>query len=57
MSAEEKKKVIDNIEATMQIENQKLSKSDKKLLEDYADNKISLDEALDIVKKYILKRA
>ena len=56
MSAKEKKKVIDNIEATMEIENQKLSKSDKKLLEDYAYNKISLEEALDIIKRDISNR-
>ncbi len=56
MSVEDKEKIINNINATMEIENEKLTSSEKKLLEDCADNKISLEDAIEIIKKYILKK-
>lgn len=48
--------MINNVKATMSIENQKLTHSDIKLLEDFADNKISMDEAMDLIKKLIIKK-
>lgn len=56
MSKEDKVRIIDNINATMKIENQELTMDDKKMLEHYADNKITLDEAIKIIKESILKR-
>ena len=49
--------MINNVKATMSIENQKLTHSDIKLLEDFADNKISMDETMDLIKKLIIKKA
>ncbi len=51
-----KERMINNVKATMSIENQKLTHSDIKLLEDFADNKISMDEAMDLIKKLIIKK-
>ena len=48
--------MINNVKATMSIENQKLTHSDIKLLEDFADNKISMDETMDLIKKLIIKK-
>ena len=48
--------MINNVKATMSIENQKLTHSDIKLLKDFADNKISMDEAMDLIKKLIIKK-
>ena len=56
MSKEDKIKIIENINATMKIENQELSIEDKRFLEDYADNKISLTDAIEMIKQSILKR-
>lgn len=51
-----KERMINNVKATMSIENQKLTHSDIKLLEDFVDNKISMDEAMDLIKKLIIKK-
>lgn len=51
-----KERMINNVKATISIENQKLTHSDIKLLEDFADNKISMDEAMDLIKKLIIKK-
>ncbi len=56
MSKEDKIKIIENINATMKIENQELSIEEKRFLEDYADNKISLTDAIEMIKQSILKR-
>ena len=50
MSNEDKTRIIENINATMKIENQKLTIGDKKLLEIFADNKITLEEAIKMIK-------
>ncbi len=56
MTREEKNKIINNIKATMAVENQKLSDSDIKLLEDFADDKISMEEAMNLIKNMILRK-
>ena len=56
MSKEDKVRIIENINATMKMENQALTKDDKKMLERYADNKITLEEAINMIKESILKR-
>lgn len=56
MPKEEKKRIIDNVKATMAVENQKLSHFDIKLLEDFADDKISMEEAMDLIKNRILRK-
>lgn len=56
MSKEDKVRIIENINATMKMENQALTIDDKKLLEHYADNKITLEEAIKMIKESILKR-
>lgn len=56
MSKEDKKRIINNIKATLAVENQKLSNSDIKLLEDFADDKITLEEAMNLLKNMILKK-
>lgn len=56
MPREEKNKIINNIKATMAVENQKLSNSDVKLLEDFADDKISMEEAMNLIKNMILRK-
>lgn len=47
---EEKDQIINNIKTSMQIENQFLSNSDITLLNDFADNKISYEDALNSIK-------
>lgn len=56
MPKEDRKRIINNIKATMAIENQKLTNNDIKLLEDYADNKISMEEAMNLIKSMILRK-
>ncbi len=56
MPKEEKNKIINNIKATMAIENQKLNDSDIQLLEDFADDKISMEEAINLIKNMILRK-
>lgn len=56
MSKEDKVRVIENIDTTMKVENLELTDETKKLLEDLADNKISLAQAIEYVKKSILKK-
>ena len=56
MSVEDKKRIINNIKATMAVENQKLTNDDIKLLEDFADDKISMDEAMELIKSKILRK-
>lgn len=56
MHKEEKNKIINNIKATMAIENQKLNDSDIQLLEDFADDKISMEEAMNLIKNMILRK-
>ena len=56
MSREDKERIIENINATMKIENQAVTSDDKEMLERYADNKITLEEAIKIIKESILKR-
>lgn len=56
MSKEDKVRIIENINATMKMENQALTIDDKKMLEHYADNKITLEDAIKMIKESILKR-
>lgn len=56
MSKEEKKRMIENVEATMAIENFDLEEADMKLLNDYIDGKITMEKALEIIKNKILNR-
>lgn len=56
MPKEEKNKIINNIKATMAIENQKLNDNDIQLLEDFADDKISMEEAMNLIKNMILRK-
>lgn len=56
MSKEDKVRIIENIDTTMKVENLELTDETKKLLEDLADNKISLAQAIEYVKKSILKK-
>lgn len=56
MPREEKNKIINNIKATMAIENQKLNDNDIQLLEDFADDKISMEEAMNLIKNMILRK-
>ncbi len=56
MPREERNKIINNIKATMAVENQKLNDSDIQLLEDFADDKISMEEAMNLIKNMILRK-
>ena len=56
MSKEDKIRVIENINTTMKVENLELTDDTRNLLEDLADDKISLAQAIEYVKKSILKR-
>lgn len=56
MSKEDKARIIENINATMKIENQALTIDEKKMLEHFADNKITLEDAIKMIKESILKR-
>jgi hypothetical protein len=50
---EEKIRIINNIKTSMEIENQNLTQSDISLLSDFADNKISMEDAMQIVKNMV----
>ena len=46
-------KIIDSIKASMEMENQNLSSHDISLLNDFADNKISIEDAMkSIISKF-----
>lgn len=53
MQIEDMNKIINNIKATMAVENQNLTNSDISLLEDFAQDKISMDDAMNYIKKSI----
>lgn len=50
-SENEKFNVISNIKTSMEMENQKLTNFDIALLNDFADDKISIDEAINSIQK------
>lgn len=50
-SENDKMNTIDNIQTSMEMENQKLTNFDITLLNDFADNKISMDEAISSIQK------
>lgn len=54
MQIENREKMINNIKATMAVENQQLDCNNIKLLEDFADNKISMEDAMTSIKSFIL---
>ena len=47
---EEKIRIINNIKNSMEMENQTLTQNDISLLNDFADNKISMEDAMQRVK-------
>lgn len=56
MPIEDKYKVINNIKATMAVENQYLNNTDISLLEDFADDKISMEDAMNFIKDFTLRK-
>ena len=50
-SENEKTDVINNIRTSMEMENQNLTNFDIQLLDSFADNKISMDDAINSIKK------
>lgn len=44
-------KLINNIKTSMEMENQFLSPNDINILKDFADNKISMEDAINTFKK------
>lgn len=47
---EVKVKMINNIKTSMEMENQNLTANDISLLNDFADNKISMEDAMQSIK-------
>lgn len=47
---EVKIKMINNIKTSMEMENQNLTASDISLINDFADNKISMEDAMQSIK-------
>lgn len=47
---EEKLRIINNIKTSMEMENQILTPTDISLLNDFADNKISMEDAMQTIK-------
>ncbi len=47
---EDKIRIINNIKTSMEIENQNLTANDISLLNDFADNKISMEDAMQSIK-------
>ena len=47
---QDKMKIIDSIKASMEMENQNLTNHDISLLSDFADNKISIEDAMQSIK-------
>lgn len=46
----DKIRIINNIKTSMEIENQNLTANDISLLNDFADNKISMEDAMQSIK-------
>lgn len=46
----DKIRIINNIKTSMEIENQNLTSNDISLLNDFADNKISMEDAMQSIK-------
>ena len=44
--------IINNIKTSMEMENQNLSANDISLLNDFADNKISMEDAMQSIKQF-----
>lgn len=51
---ENNENLINNIKTSMEMENQFLSPTDINVLKDYADNKISMEDAMTVFKKMTL---
>ena len=47
--------IINNIKTSMEMENQNLSANDISLLNDFADNKISMEDAMQSIKQFYKK--
>ncbi len=50
---EDKIKMINNIKASMEMENQTLTANDISLMHDFADNKISMEDAMQRIINYV----
>lgn len=50
---EEKIRIINNIKTSMEMENQNLTATDIALLNDFADNKISMEDAMKSIQAQI----
>lgn len=50
---EDKIRIINNIKTTMEMENQNLTEGDIAMLNDFADNKITMEDAMQMVKQRI----
>lgn len=48
---EDKIRMINNIKTTMEMENQNLTAFDIAMLNDFADNKITMEDAMQMVKQ------
>lgn len=53
MNPEENNITINNIKTTMEMENQSLTANDIEMLNDFADNKITMEDAIQKVKQMI----
>ena len=49
---EVKIKMINNIKTSMEMENQNLTANDISLINDFADNKISMEDAMQSIKQF-----
>lgn len=50
ISEEDKIRIINNIKTSMEMENQNLTANDIAMLNDFADNKISIETAMQSIK-------
>ncbi len=51
MWEEDKNKIINNVKATMAVENQNLDNTDLQLLQDFAEDRISMEDAMSYIKE------
>ena len=50
---EEKIRIINNIKTSMEMENQTLTQNDISLLNDFADNKISMEDVTEVKRNHM----
>lgn len=56
MWEEDKNKFINNVKATMAVENQNLDNADLQLLQDFAEDRISMEDAMSYIKEMTLRK-